>query len=176
MNIDETLVKAVEKKDYNSTVGCIQRACEEVFGYRKMGECDEDRKKDVQPFISAEKITPHITSLTITNIPELIPKRGEMIAGKCCHYGNSSTKDPEGILYHVIYSRNQDKLRLRGEMLHVPSVRFSGYGDRWWDGRDLFTAPPCFQEELKVPKDIISVSQFNLEDFVKEIKGKQVTL
>lgn len=176
MNIAESLVKAVEKKDYSSTVECIQRACEEIFGYRKMGECDEDREKDRQPLISIEKIAPGLSALTITNIPELMPKKGEKIFGKCFHCGNSSKENPEGVVPHVIYSVNQGNFKLAGELLFVPSVRISGYGDRWWDGRDLYQAPPCFEEKLKVPHDVLSLSEVGFEEFIKEIKGKQATI
>jgi hypothetical protein len=176
MNIAESLMKVVEKRDYNSTVGCIQNACEEVFGYRKMGECNEDMEKDRQPFITSEEIAPGLLSLTITNIPELVPKKGEKVFGKCFHYGNSSTKNPEGVVSHVIYSRNQGNFKLAGELLSVPSVRISGYGDRWWNGRDSYQTPSCFEEKLKVPHDVLSLSEVSFEGFIKEIRGKQVTV
>jgi len=168
-NIAETLRMSVENKDYNGTAAAIQRACEEVFGYKKMGECDEVTEKGRQPLISVERIAPGLTALTITNIPELMPKKGERVFGKCFHYGNSSNQNPEGIVSHLTYSGGQGNFKLT-EILLVPSVGISGYGDRWWNGGDMLQFTPCFVEKLKVPSYVLSLSQVGIDSFIKELE------
>jgi hypothetical protein len=174
MNVAGDLITAVKKKDYIETVGCIRKACEEVFGYTEKGKCFQDSEISGQYIVPLVEVAPGLTAILVTNIPGLMLGNVQMLSGECRHYGTSSKKEPEGIVYHVLFSK--DNLKLVDDTARLPSglspVRFTGYGDRWWKEGELREAPDCFQNTLKVPRDVVSVSEVSLDEFVKEIKGK----
>ena len=118
MDVINSLIKAVDDRSYDETVEYIPKICKEVLGYEKIGECfpnDKNSLEDIIPMIevSMRETIPQIIQETIGNLtPEIsidqitsrtvvvgiIPGEPRIKGHRCLHYGNSSIKNPEGVI------------------------------------------------------------------------------
>ena len=190
MNYVDSLVKAVEKRNYDETVKNIQKVCEEVLGYEKIAECSpEDGIDSVKDELALHaetvimEIIPQIPPEIVDQIPldqiEVI-KAGirpeieviEMVTtDRCYHYANSSRKKPEGIITKLFYERINDNFKLGWRMQpNTLPITVFGYGEKWLDNGEITPVDPCHKSNLQIPEDIYIFSDMNFENFVETIK------
>lgn len=183
MTIAQTIRETVEKKDYNNTVESIRKACEDVFGYKKITECSlEDVVRSKKPYLSSHLIavekSGYHTKIIFTNSPRLLPSADrpeltEITFDKCFHYGKSTGEGPEGVITNLTYTRTKGGVELGGGQTELPLVEVRGYGGDWLNAGDITSIPSCFFDELKIPQDILIMSKIDFEKFLTLIEKQE---
>lgn len=178
MDFEKSLRKAIEKRDYFESVSCISRICENVLGYKKIGEHSsigsyekvvEDLVKSIAPELIKHAVPPEML-YGVKEVVVVCTNQPTIANEECHHFSNSSNKNPEGIVAGLLCERNGNNIRLKDIRPEIP-VGFAGYGDKWWDEGELVKTPECFKENIQVPKDISVVSRMKIETFFKKTKA-----
>lgn len=155
----QDIKKAVESKDFSKADDYLGQACKQL-GYSKIGECSDSEK--LKPYAYSMELMPGV-KMTAAFIPI-----AEEAGGKCVHYGNSSKKLPEGVIYGIPFFRNSSKLFTSND---IREIKILGYGERWWDAGNIVEFAPCHKEMLKVPKEVVIASELDLDSFIEEIRN-----